>query len=136
MESYNLTVLQLSNKTEFNITFEIYYENDDIIIISKITDNHIIRRSNGYFTAFQKIRDEFLHLGFGIKCNGSKLNAVQSNMMSGSERIYLVKLGFPATLCDIVNIFDFADITEFPNTDTQNNFIQKWYESLRSETNG
>ena len=132
MEKHILTIVNLSDNTEQNITFEIHDDADDIIIKSTIDKSEFSCCDRGYFTAFQKIRDEFLTLGFGIKCNGSRINAVQSGMMSGSERIYLVKLDTPAAMKDIVNIFDYAEISDFPNTSMQNDFTEKWFESLKA----
>ena len=46
-----------------------------------------------YFETFQLFRDYLLEFGYGIKCNGSRLNAIQSGMMEYSEKIYLVEFG-------------------------------------------
>lgn len=41
----------------------------------------------------KKLRDELLKLGYCLKCNGSRFNAIQSGMMRYCEKIYLVKMG-------------------------------------------
>lgn len=35
-------------------------------------------------------------------------------------------------LKDIVHIWDYADIDEFPDTDVQKEYIEKWADSLKS----
>lgn len=71
-----------------------------------------------------------LQLGYGIKCNGSRINAVQSGMMGATEKVYLVEFGRQALMKDIVYIWDYADITEFPNTKQQKDFFEQWTKSL------
>ena len=69
-------------------------------------------------------------MGYGIKCNGSCRNVVQSGMMGSNAKNYLVELGKQALLRDTVSIYDYADINEFPNTQEQKAFLQKWIGSL------
>ena len=69
-------------------------------------------------------------MGYGIKCNGSLPNAVQSNMMSATDKVYLVELGKKAELKNIVCIWDYAEVSYFPNTKQQNDFVEKWVNSL------
>ncbi len=37
------------------------------------------------FDAYQKFRDELLEMGYGLQCNVSRINAIQSPMMGYSE---------------------------------------------------
>ena len=39
-----------------------------------------------YYETFQLFRDRLLELGYGIKCNGSRINAIQSGMMGYCEK--------------------------------------------------
>ena len=71
-----------------------------------------------------------LQLGYGIKCNGSRLNAVQSGMMGATDKVYLVELGRQAVMKDIAHIWDYADITEFFDTKQQKEFFEQWTKSL------
>ena len=54
------------------------------------------------------------------------INAVQSNLMSACEKIYLVEIGKQAQLKDVVFIWDYAEIHEFPNTKEQQKFTEQW----------
>lgn len=71
-----------------------------------------------------------LQLGYGIKCNGSRINAVQSGMMGATDKIYLVEMGKQALMKDIVSIFDYADLSEFPNTEQQLAQFEQWCSTL------
>ena len=83
-----------------------------------------------YLPAYQKLRDMLLKMGYGIKANGSRLNAVQSGMMEATEKIYLVKLGEKALMKDIVSLYEYAEIDKFPNTEEQTAFCLKWIGSI------
>ena len=86
-----------------------------------------------YFETFQLFRDYLLEFGYGIKCNGSRLNAIQSGMMEYSEKIYLVEFGRQALDKDLFSIWDYADIKDFPTTNDQKVFANKWYKSLEQK---
>ena len=64
--------------------------------------------------------------GYGIKCNGSRINAAQTEMMGATDKVYLVEKGKQALMKDIVHIWDYADIDIFPNTEQQNIFFEQW----------
>ncbi len=71
-------------------------------------------------------KELLLAVGYGMKCNGSRLNAVQSGMMGATDKVYLVEIGKQALMKDIVSIWDYADIDIFPDTELQNNFFEQW----------
>lgn len=83
-----------------------------------------------YFETFQMFRDYLLEFGYGIKCNGARLNAIQSGMYGYSEKIYLVEMGKQALNKDLFNIWDYADVNDFPSTNEQRSFANQWYKSL------
>lgn len=51
-------------------------------------------------------------------------------MMAGCEVVYLVELGKQTLRKDIVGMFDYADIDEFPNTAQQMAFSKQWLQSF------
>ena len=51
-------------------------------------------------------------------------------MMGTNEKIYLVKLGEQALHKDIVSLYEYAEIDDFPSTEEQNAFSQKWFDSI------
>lgn len=104
---------------------------DDIILKICIDDQEICAADYNYLPAYQKLRDKLLKMNYGIKCNGSRINAVQSGMMGANDKIYLVRSGHKALLKDIVSLYGYADINEFPDTKEQNDFLEKWIASNR-----
>jgi len=103
---------------------------ENIILRTQVKDNPISVSDYNYFSAYQGLRNKVLKLGYGIKCNGSRLNAVQSAMMGTNENIYLVELGRQALTKDIVSLYDYAEISSFPDTQEQTTFFQRWVDSL------
>ena len=133
MEKYRVLLFSLKTKKEMETT--IYADEgettDDIILKVQIDDQEVCAVDTNYLPAYQKLRDKLLKMGYGIKCNGSRLNALQSGMMGANEKIYLVKLGEQALNKDIVSLYEYAEIDEFPNTEEQIAFSQKWFNSIR-----
>lgn len=105
-------------------------DSDEFIFVLATEKLQIKCQHYNYFSAFQTFRDELLSKGYGIKCNGAKINAVQSPMMANTCKIYLVKLGRQALAKDIVNLWDYAEIEMFPDTKEQHTFFDKWKNSI------
>lgn len=133
MEEYIVTVVNIGNnvESEISILADEAETTDDIILKTNIDGREICAADYNYLPAYQKLRDELLGMGYGIKCCGSRLNAVQSGMMGANYKIYLVRSGQQAKLCDIVSIYEYADIKEFPDTAEQNDFLEKWIASFK-----
>lgn len=133
MEKHSVSIIDLKSRSEFPA--EILADESEAsekIILSVIINGQTISGSDdGYFPAYQKLRDSLLSLGYGVKCSGSRINAVQSAMMSLGSSIYLVEPGRQALKKDIVSLYSYAEITEFPDTQRQNEFFDKWCDSLK-----
>lgn len=134
MEKYDIKLYDLNRTLEIEgVVFADEGElSDDIILKIKLENIVITAKSDGYFSAYQELRDELLENGFGLKCNGSLINAIQSSMMSYTRKVYLVEMGKQALLKNIVDIWGYCDITYFPDTREQNHFIEKWWTSLKA----
>ena len=115
-----------------NRGFEALYteKTDDIILCVSIGGTVFSANSHSYFVAFQKIRDKLLQQGYGLKCIGARIDVVQSAMASATNKVYITALGNQALKKDLKCLFDYADISEFPNTKEQNEYLEKWIESL------
>ena len=133
MEKYRVILFRLKTKEEREITVfaDEGETTDDIILKVQIDDQEICAVDYNYLPAYQKLRDKLLKMGYGIKCNGLCPNAVQSGMMGANPQIYLVKLGEQALSKDIVSLYEYAEIDDFPNTEEQIAFSQKWFNSIR-----
>lgn len=132
MEEYLVTLVEL--KTDSEMTTSIFEDEEETtgntVLKVHISDQEICASDYNYLPAYQKLRDKLLVMGYGIKCNGSLLNAVQSGMMGANDKVYLVELGRQALFKDIVSLYDYADIKEFPDTSAQNSFFEKWSKSI------
>ena len=133
MEKYDIKLYDLTRTLEIeSVVFADEGELSDDIILKITFENTVITAKSGdYFSAYQELRDELLKNGFGLKCNGSLINATQSSMMSYTPKIYLVEIGKQALLKNIVDIWGYCDISNFPDTKEQNQYIEKWYASLK-----
>lgn len=128
MEQYEIIIIKLTAKTTQSLLIDVdeAETSETITIHAQVNGQTITSSNDGYFFAYQEFRDQLLKLGYGIPCSGSRLNAVQSAMMSGTDKIYLVKPGKPARSEDLVHIWDYDAIDSFPNTNDQNAFLEHW----------
>ena len=83
-----------------------------------------------HYLEYRELLDEN-PFGFGLKCNGSLINANQSAMMTYTPKVYLVEMSKQALTKNIVSVWDYCDINVFPDTKEQNQYIEKWFESLK-----
>ena len=110
MEKYKVMLFSLKTKEEMETTVfaDEGETTDNIILKVQIDDQEICAVDYNYLPAYQKLRDKLLKMDYGIKCNGSRLNAVRSGMMGANEKIYLVKLGEQALSKDFVSLYVYA----------------------------
>lgn len=107
-------------------------EVDDQFEISCHVDGfELIDSGDSMFLAFQKLMDQLYSLGYGMNCQGARVNAMQSAMAYASEKIYLLTLGHQALNKDLVSMFDTVNLDEFCQSDKQVEFAQQWLESLK-----
>jgi len=132
LETYTVTAVHLNTQAESSLLIEAdeAETTDDITLNTQIDGAFLSANNYGYFAAFQELRDKLLEKGYGIKCVGSKLNAVQSPMASATYKVYEAVLGKQAKQVGLICLYDYADISEFPNTARQNEFFEKWISSL------
>lgn len=128
MEEYEVILFNTESKDEMSVQINVdeAESSENIIIHALINGKEFSSSDAYYFPAFQEFRDKLLESGFGIKCNGAQLNAVQSEMFGATDKVYLVEPGKPALMKDLVCIWDYADITAFPNTEQQNAHSEQW----------
>lgn len=133
METYQVTITELKTKTTsfMEIKADEGETTESIILSAEVGGAQITGEDYNYLPAFQKLRDELLSLGYGIKCCGAQVNAIQSGMMGANEKIYLVTMGLQVSRKDIVSIYDYVDINVFPTIEEQIIFSRKWNSSLQ-----
>lgn len=125
---YEVVLMQLNTGTELTIYVKVDEAeiSENIFISAKIKEQEITSSNNNYLSAYQEFRDKLLEAGYGVKCNGSRLNIVQSVMMGATDRVYIVEMGKQALMKDMVHIWDYADINTFVDTKQQKNFFERW----------
>ena len=125
---YEVVLMQLNTETELTIYVKVDEAeiSENIFISAKIKEQEITSSNSNYLSAYQEFRDKLLEAGYGVKCNGSRLNIVQSVMMGATDRVYIVEMGKQALMKDMVHIWDYADINTFVDTKQQKNFFEGW----------
>ena len=133
MNTYGITIvcIETMNELSITVTADEAETSDDIILETAVDGRTLKAAGESYLETFQKLRDRLLAFGYGMKCCGALINAVQSGMMAYTPQVYLVTLGQQALKKDIVSIWDSCDIREFPDTAAQKEFTEKWYRSLK-----
>lgn len=131
METYQCTIADLSYyQNEKVISVEVEDNYDSYVMRTTVDGIELSVTGNGLFTTFQKLRDELLKIGFGMKCNAARINAVQSGMMADLDVVYLVELGERASTTLVNSFWDYSNIDKFPNTAEQREFTDKWFDSI------
>ena len=133
MEEYRITLMQVDTKVKEELCVKVdeAEQTDYIAISAYLNGENIVAINENYLSAFQEFRDKMFQLGYGLMCNGSRLNVIQSGMMAASDRAYLVELGIQALMKDVVHIWDYTEINIFPNSQEQKEYAKKLYSSLR-----
>ncbi|MBO4637905.1 MAG: hypothetical protein J5685_12280 [Clostridiales bacterium] len=127
IKTYEVTIVESGSKEESALVVE---SGEDLatgasVIRCTLNGQEIVSSHEVYFAAFQQFRDKLLEAGYGIKCNGSRLNAVSLSKKE-SGQVYIVGSNKRARPEDIANIWDKADIDDFPDSKAQNEFYDRW----------
>lgn len=105
-------------------------ENGNFVLSASLDGVECQGCDNSYFEAFKKLKDILLQMGYGLNCLGAKINAVQSEMASASDKIYLAELGKQAK--ESVSLYDYCENTDYPTKAEQDAYREKWFGSLKS----
>ncbi len=129
VKSYEVIIVELGTNAETPITVKAGEDMSagTFVIWCSLNDQEIKSVHDVYFTAFKQFRDKLLEAGYGIKCNGARINAATLHLMERSPEVYIVEPGEGAMPEKPVNIWDKADISEFPDSRQQNRFVDKWF---------
>ena len=88
MERFEVTLLHLFRKTEHPLTIlaDEGETSENIVLSAEVDGRTVTGEDFNYLPAYQMLRDRLLELGYGLKCCGSRLNALQSGMMGPTTR--------------------------------------------------
>ena len=128
IKTHKVTIVELGtdNETRIDVQSGEDLSTGAFIIWCLLNDQEIVSTQDKYFAAFQQFRDKLLEAGYGIKCNGARLNVFPLSKFENGPRVYVLESGAKALPEDTVDIWDKADIDEFPDSRQQNRFINKW----------
>ncbi len=126
IKTHKVTIVELGtgNETQIDVQSGEDMSTGAFIIWGSLNDQEIKSAQDKYFAAFQQFRDKLLEAGYGIKCNGSRLNAAPLSKFENGPKVYILESGNNPE--SAVNIWDKADINDFPDSGQQNRFINKW----------
>ena len=127
----NIKAFNLNNRNQLELNVIITEDENEeyITMICELNDKKIIVSDESHFSTLQKLRTELISMNFDLKCNGALVNVYPSPMMRYTSKAYFLTLGEQAKNDTIVNIYDYADISESINVEQQNLFYKKWIKS-------
>ena len=126
IKTHKVTIVELGtgNETQIDVQSGEDMSTGAFIIWGSINDQEIKSAQDKYFAAFQQFRDKLLEAGYGIKCNGARLNAAPLSKFENGPKVYILESGNNPE--SAVNIWNKADINDFPDSRQQNRYINKW----------
>ena len=110
-------------------------EEDRIELVLDYNNKRISKTADDYFSALSLIRRELETQGIILICNGASKDVFPSPMirdMGDGDQAYRLKIGFPAKMADVVNIFDVDKDNFIASTvDEQENHYKDWLDSKK-----
>ena len=130
IRTYEVTIVNLStnNAAEMAVQSGEDMSTGQFVIWCNLDNQEIVSAHDEYFTAFQQFRDKLLEAGYGIKCNGARLNAAPLSKFENGPQVYILESDSSALPESSVDIWAKADIEDFPDSVRQNRFKNKWYD--------
>ncbi len=85
------------------------------------------------FAALCELRMQLEQSGLLLRCAGSDLNVYPSSMsrsMGEGRKAFRLTPGLPASLADLVDIFDASSMPQGSTVAEQKAFFERWFESI------
>lgn len=130
IEEYDIRLKKLCDGTYLDTVVTENDNGETIKFAAQVDGKLFVGEDEDYFTAFKRLRDVLLAAGYGMCCAGALVNALQSGMMAGSGRVYLVRPGEKPSLKNAVGIFDHAGMEEFPDSKAQEIYAERFFDSI------
>ena len=86
------------------------------------------------FEALREMRQDLERMGAQLLSAGARPDVTPSGMsrsMSGGRKAYVVHLGSPARMTDMVDIFDYAEPETVGTVQQQRDYVAAWLASLK-----
>ena len=132
----NMEILEINiinnGKTEKNKLFLSEIE-DEINLKIEIERTIYFSKSDNIFDSIVELRKKLELKNIYLLCNASAINVYPSGMQKefGGTKAYKLQMGKPATLSDVVDIFDYDSELKIGSVKEQEEFFESWIESLR-----
>lgn len=108
--------------------------NEDLVLIELIIEGtKMSQQGESFFLSLQLLREQLEAQQIQILCNGAAENVYPSPMqmsMGTGELAYKLTLGKPASIDDIIHIFEYDETLKCVSVAEQLQFYHKWFESL------
>lgn len=130
IRTHQVTIVELATKNESQIEVQ---SGEDLstgafLIWGSLNGQEIKTTRDKYFVAFQDFRDKLLEAGYGMKCNGARLDVAPMSRFETGSKVYVLESEKKKQPENTVDIWDKADINDFPDSRQQNRFKNKWYD--------
>lgn len=109
MEDIAVRLKRLNDTGYTDITVWLKDDGYTIAFSTNVEGKEYSSENEDTFTAFKMLKDELLSGGYKMCCAGAMENAVQSGMMAGSDRVYLIEEGEKPKPSDAVGMFDYME---------------------------
>jgi hypothetical protein len=93
-------------------------------------------RATDLFRAFRDMREDLERKGVQLLCAGARPDVTPSAMsrsMGGGRKAYVVRQGKQASMADLVDIFDYAELAIVGSVEQQRDYFETWARSLREQ---
>ena len=91
----------------------------------------VVKEGSFYFHILKDIRAELQNEAVFILLNGCRKDVYPSGMSLSGYMAYILTMGKPTSLKNLVNIFDdFTELDKISTVEEQSNYHSQWIESL------
>ena len=135
MEHYNVTLVSQRRSPQIAAA-RVHVDSDDCCIELSFDEYLLTGTGDDFFESFCKIREQLEAMELLPLCYAAHLHAFPSPMsrsMGGGLQLYLLTLGAPARLRDLIHMFEVDDKVIPSTVSDQQAFYDKWLASLISK---
>lgn len=130
-EEYNVKCV--IHEKEINGIIQTYERKEDVEIILKVENIVITEQADNFFDALIKIRKELENKEMKLLCKGCCKNVYPSGMLLGmgsGRKAYFLTINRQAEMSSLIDIFEACSIEEYASVEEQENFFNKWCDSI------
>lgn len=130
----NEALVKLINSNKEVQIVKFYYPDTEPWYIEMTCNELPTARYGGHdlFRCLCALRTKLEVLGIKVLCNGARIDACVSGMLSqsGISKVYITTMGQQGRRENLVNIFDEAEPGQVGTVEEQEDYHNKWFDSL------